>query len=317
MDEHEFSLFNAPPPPKKRSSLLVHSRKIFGQFVFLTLILLSAAVGSIAGLVFVYSLDLPKVRQLEDYRPDVMTELYADDGTVLGSFALERRVIVNYNQIPPVMRDAIVSIEDRHFESHWGVDVIRIVRAGLTDIFEWRKTQGASTLTQQLAKRLFLTPEKSWRRKFQEMLLAIQIERRFTKPQIFTMYVNLIELGHGNYGFEAASQYYYGKHLTELTLPQAALLAGIPRSPTAYSPLLHPERARERRNIVLQAMYENGKIGRLGPGRRIRRALLRHHQAHQSLWQRRRQRPDRGLPARLRVRSRLRFRRCHCAQPPG
>ena len=260
MDEHEFSLFNAPPPPKKRSSLLVHSRKIFGQFVFLTLILLSAAVGSIAGLVFVYSLDLPKVRQLEDYRPDVMTELYADDGTVLGSFALERRVIVNYNQIPPVMRDAIVSIEDRHFESHWGVDVIRIVRAGLTDIFEWRKTQGASTLTQQLAKRLFLTPEKSWRRKFQEMLLAIQIERRFTKPQIFTMYVNLIELGHGNYGFEAASQYYYGKHLTELTLPQAALLAGIPRSPTAYSPLLHPERARERRNIVLQAMYENGKI---------------------------------------------------------
>jgi penicillin-binding protein 1A len=260
MDEHEFSLFNAPPPPKKRSSLLVHSRKIFGQFVFLTLILLSAAVGSIAGLVFVYSLDLPKVRQLEDYRPDVMTELYADDGTVLGSFALERRVIVNYNQIPPVMRDAILSIEDRHFESHWGVDVIRIVRAGLTDIFEWRKAQGASTLTQQLAKRLFLTPEKSWRRKFQEMLLAIQIERRFTKPQIFTLYVNLIEMGHGNYGYEASAEYFFGKHLDQLTLPQAAMLAGVPRSPTAYSPVLHPERARERRNIVLQAMYENGKI---------------------------------------------------------
>jgi penicillin-binding protein 1A len=260
MDEHEFSLFSAPPPRPRRPSFLARGRKIFGQFVFLILILLSAGVGALAGLVFVYSLDLPKVRQLEDYRPDVMTEIYADDGTVLGSFALERRVIVTYNQIPQVLRDAIISVEDRHFESHWGVDVIGIVRAGLTDIFEWRKTQGASTLTQQLAKRLFLTPRKSWGRKFQEMLLAIQIERRFTKAQIFTMYVNIIELGHGNYGFEAASEYYFGKHLKDLTLPEAALLAGVPRSPTAYSPILHPERAKERRNVVLAAMLETGKI---------------------------------------------------------
>lgn len=259
-DDHEFSLFSAPPPRRPRVAFLVRSRKIFGQFVFLTMVLISAAVGALAGLVFVYSLDLPKVRQLEDYRPDVMTELYADDGAPLASFALERRVIVNYNQIPPVLRDAIISIEDRHFESHWGIDVIGIVRAGLTDIFEWRKSQGASTLTQQLAKRLFLNPQKSWRRKFQEMLLAIQIERRFTKPQIFTMYVNIIELGHGNYGFEAASEFYFGKPLTQLTLPEAATLAGIPRSPTAYSPILHPERAKERRNVVLEAMLETGKI---------------------------------------------------------
>lgn len=259
-DDHEFSLFSAPPPRLPRVAFLVRSRKIFGQFVFLTMLLISAAVGSLAGLVFVYSLDLPKVRQLEDYRPDVMTELYADDGVPLASFALERRVIVTYNQIPPVLRDAIISIEDRHFESHWGIDVIGIVRAGITDIFEWRKSQGASTLTQQLAKRLFLTPQKSWRRKFQEMLLAIQIERRFTKPQIFTMYVNIIELGHGNYGFEAASEFYFGKPLTQLTLPEAATLAGIPRSPTAYSPLLHPERAKERRNVVLEAMLQTGKI---------------------------------------------------------
>jgi penicillin-binding protein 1A len=259
-DDHEFSLFSAPPPRRPRVAFLVRSRKIFGQFVFLTLVLISATFGALAGLVFVYSLDLPKVRQLEDYRPDVMTEIYADDGVSLARFALERRVIVNYNQIPPVLRDAIISIEDRHFESHWGIDVIGIVRAGLTDIFEWRKTQGASTLTQQLTKRLFLTPQKSWRRKFQEMLLAIQIERRFTKPQIFTMYVNLIELGHGNYGFEAASEYYFGKPLSQLTLPEAATLAGIPRSPTAYSPLLHPERAKERRNVVLEAMVQTGKI---------------------------------------------------------
>jgi penicillin-binding protein 1A len=259
MDDNEFSLFSAPPP-KKRSSLLVRGSKIFGQFVYLILLLLAAGGGVLAGLVFVYSSDLPRVQQLEDYRPDVMTELYADDGTPIGSFALERRVIVNYDQIPPVLRDAVISVEDRHFESHWGVDIVRIVRAGITDLMEWRKAQGASTLTMQLSRRLFLTLEKSWVRKLQEMLLAIQIERRFTKQQIFTLYINLIPLGHGNFGFEAASQFYFGKHLKELALPEAALLAGLPRSPTAYSPLLHPERALERRNVVLASMLDNGKI---------------------------------------------------------
>ncbi len=246
----------------------MHSRKIFGQIVFSTLLFLSAGAGALAGLVFVYSSDLPQVRQLEDYRPDVMTELYADDGTVVASFALERRVIVNYSQIPPLLKDAILSIEDRHFESHWGVDVIRIVRAGITDFLEWRKAQGASTLTQQLSRMFFLTPEKSFRRKFQEILLAIQIERRFTKPQIFTMYCNQVGLGHGNYGFEAAAQFYFGKHLGQLTLPESALLAGLPKTPTAYSPLLHPERALQRRNQVLAAMLENGKI-----------SVMQYHQA--------------------------------------
>jgi penicillin-binding protein 1A len=233
---------------------------MFGQFVFLTLVLLSAGMGALAGLVFVYSSDLPQVRELEDYRPDVMTELYADDGTLIGSFALERRVIVTYNQIPPVLKDAVLSIEDRHFESHWGIDVVRIVRAAVTDLVEWRRAQGASTLTQQLSRKLFLTPEKSFRRKIQETLLAIQIERHFTKPQIFTMYANQVDLGHGNFGFEAAAQFYFGKHLDQLSLPEAALLAGIPRTPSGYSPLLHPERARGRRNQVLAAMLENGKI---------------------------------------------------------
>ena len=238
----------------------IQSHKIFGQLAFLTLLLLAAGAGALAGLVFVYSSNLPQVQELLDYRPDVMTELYADDGTVIGSFALERRVIVNYNQIPPVLRDAILSVEDRHFESHFGVDVIRLVRAGVTDLMEWRKAQGASTLTQQLTRKLFLTPEKSFRRKFQEVLLAIQIERHFTKPQIFTMYCNQIDLGGGSYGFEAASEYYFGKHLGELTLPEAALLAGLGKSWTAYSPILHPERALMRRNQVLAAMLENGKI---------------------------------------------------------
>ena len=248
------------PPPRRDPPRHVSSRKIFGQFVFLILVLLSAGIGALGGLVFVYSSDLPKVRELEDYRPDVMTEIYADDGTAFGSFALEHRVIVSYNQIPPVLRDAVIAIEDRHFESHVGVDIAGIIRAAGKDLLEWRKTQGASTLTQQLSKMLFLTPDKSFRRKFQEMLLAIQIERYFTKSQIFTMYANQVDLGHGNFGFEAAAQFYFGKPLTELTLPEAATLAGIPRSPTAYSPIVHPELARRRRDQVLRAMLETGKI---------------------------------------------------------
>jgi penicillin-binding protein 1A len=258
MPDEFLSITSVPPPgePDPPTS----TRKIFGQFVFLILVLLSAGIGALGGLVFVYSSDLPKVRELEDYRPDVMTELYADDGTAIGSFALEHRVIVSYNQIPPVLRNAVISIEDRHFESHWGVDILRILRAGIKDVVEWRKAQGASTLTQQLSRMLFLTPDKSFRRKIQEVLLAIQIERYFTKPQIFTMYANQVDLAHGNFGFEAAAQFYFGKHLNQLTLPEAALLAGIPRSPTAYSPILHSDAARRRRNQVLTAMLENGKI---------------------------------------------------------
>jgi penicillin-binding protein 1A len=250
----------APSSSHDAVPLRVRSRRVFGQVIFMGLVIVAVGIGALAGLVFVYSSNLPQVRQLEDYRPDVMTEIYADDGTLIGSFAIERRVIVSYSQVPPQLRDAVLSIEDRHFESHWGVDVFRIVRAGFTDLLEWRKAQGASTLTQQLSRKLFLTPEKSFRRKLQEILLAIQIERRFTKPQIFTMYANQVDLGHGNFGFEAAAQFYFGKHVDQLTLSEAALLAGIPRSTTAYSPILHPERALQRRNLVLAAMLENGKI---------------------------------------------------------
>jgi penicillin-binding protein 1A len=243
-----------------RAPRRIQSRRIFGQLAFVILLLMAAGVGSLAGLVFVYSANLPQVHALLDYRPDVMTEIYAADGIVIGSFALERRVLVTYDQIPPVLRNAVLSIEDRHFESHIGVDIIRILRAGVTDLLEWRRAQGASTLTMQLSRILFLTPEKSFRRKFQELLLTVQIERQFTKSQIFTMYCNQIGLGGGSYGFEAASQYYFGKHISDLTLPEAALLAGLPKTPTAYSPILHPERALQRRNQVLLAMLENGKI---------------------------------------------------------
>ena len=252
-------------PPKRAQggggAPLLRSRKFFGQLVFVILVVLAAGAGVVGGLVFVYSSDLPQVRQLEDYRPDVMTEVFADDGTPIARFAMEHRVMVTYNQIPPVMRNAVISIEDHNFESHWGIDVLRIIRAAATDILEWRKAQGASTLTQQVAKMLFLTPEKSFRRKIQEALLAIQIERRFTKPQIFTMYANQVPMGYGNYGFGAAAEFYFGKHLEQLTLPEAALLAGMARGPI-YWPILHPRYAIARRNEVLRAMYDYDKISR-------------------------------------------------------
>ncbi len=215
----------------------------------------------LGGLFFVYSSDLPQVQQLENYRPDVMTEVFADDGTPIARFAMEHRVMVTYNQIPPAMRNAVISIEDRNFESHWGVDVLRIIRAAITDTLEWRKAQGASTLTQQVAKMLFLTPEKSFRRKIQEALLAIQIERRFTKPQIFSMYANQVPMGYGNYGFAAAAEFYFGKHIEQVTLPEAALLAGMARGPI-YWPILHPHYAIARRNEVLRAMLNNDKISK-------------------------------------------------------
>jgi penicillin-binding protein 1A len=159
-----------------------------------------------------------------------------------------------------VLRDALLSIEDKDFYRHWGINTWRILGAAYRDIESGGKVQGGSTLTMQLARNLFLSPDRSFHRKVQEALLAIQIERRFTKPQIFTLYANQIFLGHGVYGFEAASQYYFSKHAKNLTLDEAALLAGLPKAPQYYSPILHPDRALKRRNLVINAMLEDGKI---------------------------------------------------------
>jgi penicillin-binding protein 1A len=239
----------------------VAGRKLFGRVAFLFLLLCSILLGAAAGLLFVYESDLPQIRALETYRPDIVTEVYADDGTPIGSFALERRILLTYEQIPKILRDAVIVTEDRHFEEHWGVDFPRVLEAAWLDLREGRKAEGASTLTMQLARMLFLTPEKSFRRKIEETMLALQIERQYSKQQIFTMYANQVYLGHGNYGFEAASEFYFGKHVGELALPEAALLVAMIPGPT-YSPLLHPRRALERRNIVLELMANAGRITR-------------------------------------------------------
>ncbi len=231
-----------------------------GRLVIGLLVLVSALVGATAGLLLVYSTDLPQVGQLEHYRPSSITELYDDQGRTIGSFALQRRVVASYDDYPQVLRQALISIEDKDFYRHWGVNVWRIAGAAYRDIQSGGRVQGASTLTMQLARNLFLSPDRSFHRKIQEALLAVQIERRFTKPQIFTLYANQIYLGHGVYGFEAAAQFYFSKPAKRLTLDEAALLAGLPKSPSYYSPITHPDHALKRRNLVINSMLEDGNI---------------------------------------------------------
>src|SRR4029078_13164042 len=156
-------------------------KRYLGSLVFVFLLCLSIALGATAGVLFVYNSDLPQVNSLEDYHPSLITEVRADDGQVIGSFGLESRIIVTWDEIPQVMKDAITSVEDQNFFTHWGIDFYGIARAGLKDLMAGRVVEGGSTLTQQLSKNLFLTPEKTARRKIQEMMLAIQIERFYTK----------------------------------------------------------------------------------------------------------------------------------------
>jgi penicillin-binding protein 1A len=236
------------------------SRRIARRITFYTLLGLSAVFGAMCGLMLVYSIDLPQMEDLARYRPNTTTELLDVHGRSFGSFALERRVVVPYSEFPPVLREAIISIEDKSFERNWGVNLVRAVGAAYRDLHSNERAQGASTLTMQLARNLFLSSEKTYARKLQEIFLTVQIERRFTKQQIFALYANQIYLGRGTYGFEAGAEYYFSKHARDLTLPEAALLAALPKGPEYYSPVKYPDRALKRRNLVLNEMLEDRKI---------------------------------------------------------
>lgn len=238
----------------------IASKKLVRRLLFALMVLVSALIGATAGLLLVYSTDLPEVEELEHYRPGSITQLYDDQNRIIGSFALQRRVVASYEDFPPALRDALVSVEDKDFYRHSGINLWRVFGAAFRDIESGGKVQGGSTITMQLARNLFLSPDRSFHRKVQETLLAIQIERRFTKPQIFTLYANQIFLGHGVYGFEAASEYYFNKPARQLALEEAALLAGLPKAPANYSPIVHPDRAVKRRNLVINSMMEDGKI---------------------------------------------------------
>ncbi len=235
-------------------------KPLAGRVLFCVLALGSAFLGTMIGLLIVYSTDLPQISELERYRPSTITELYDAQGRKIGSFALQRRVLASYEDFPKVLRDAILSTEDKTFERHWGINFWRVMGATYRDVTSGSRAQGASTLTMQLSRNLFLSPERHFSRKMQEAMLALQIERHFTKEQIFTMYCNQIFLGHGVYGFEAGAEYYFNKPAKSLNLEEAALLAGLPKAPVFYSPINFPDRALKRRNLVINNLLEDGKI---------------------------------------------------------
>lgn len=245
------NLLHGPAYPTRRTAV---------RATFFALLGLSSLFGVMCGLMLVYSIDLPQMEDLARYRPNTTTELLDIHGREIGSFALERRVVLPFTEFPLVLRQALISIEDKSFERNWGVNLVRAVGAAWRDLHSRSRAQGSSTLTMQLARNLFLSSEKTYGRKIQEILLAVQIERIFTKDQIFQMYCNQIYLGRGTYGFEAASEFYFSKHARDLTLPEAAMLAALPKGAEYYSPVNHPERALKRRNLVLGEMLQDGKI---------------------------------------------------------
>ncbi len=227
-------------------------------------VVIVAVAGIIAGvtigLILSYNRDLPRIEELERTHLSESTQVFADDGTLIGGFSIEKRIVVSSDKIPDVVKKAFVTAEDRDFYHHFGFSIPRIIKAIIIDIKKGKKVQGASTITQQLARMLFLTREKTLKRKIRELLLAIQIERKYTKDQILNFYLNNIYLGHGIYGVEAASRFYFGKHVWELTPHEAATLAALPRSPARLSPYVAPERLLKRRNYILINMAKEGYI---------------------------------------------------------
>jgi len=229
---------------------------LLGVFVFF----LVAGVGALwVGYVY-FSYDLPKLDQLSDYRPKIITRFYSDDGTVIGEFFRERREVVPLQRMPQHLINAFVSAEDSKFFEHPGVDLWAILRAALRNIEAGRIVQGGSTITQQVCKSFLLTPEKSYRRKIREAILAYRIDKRFTKNEILYLYLNQIYLGEGTYGVEAAAQSYFDKSVEDLSLAESAMLAGLPQAPSRYSPRHNPGKARERQLYVLHRLVAEGYI---------------------------------------------------------
>ena len=238
----------------------MRARRAAALAVLFLPVLLTAGLGAGAGYALSRAIRIPKVSTLATYRPDIVTEIRGADGSTIARFAIERRVLVTRKDIPEVMVKALLAAEDARFYDHSGIDLIRIGGAALKDIATRRMSQGASTLTQQLARAVFLTPEKTIARKVNEAFLTVEIERQYSKDQILTMYLNQIPWGHGNYGVEAASRWYFGHPAKELTLPEAALLAGIIQRPAYYSPVRNAAAAKSRRDFVLRRMREEGYV---------------------------------------------------------
>jgi len=247
------AVLNAPPAERQH---------LLRRFWLPAVLLLALAAGGLTGIIAAYELNYSRaaneVAALATYRPSVVTRVYADDEeTVIGEFALEKRIPLKYEEIPQVVKNAILAVEDARFYDHVGIDPIRIIGATWKNLTT-DKVEGGSTLTQQLAKNLFLSREQTYRRKVNEWALALQIERYYTKNQIMELYANHTFLGANAYGVEAGAETYFGKQAKDLTIGEAALLAGIPKAPSEYSPTANAVKAKERRDLVLDLMAKNG-----------------------------------------------------------
>ncbi len=218
---------------------------------------------TLVGVYLYFASSLPKVDTLEDYRPPVITTVYSRDGQLIGEYFRERRIIVPITKMPKQLIQAFVAAEDANFFKHRGLDLPSIFRAALKNIKAGGIVQGGSTITQQVAKSLLLSPEKTFTRKFKEAILAWRMENRLSKEEILYLYLNQIYLGHASYGVEAASETYFAKNVEELSLAECALLAGLPQAPSRYSPYRRLERAKKRQRYVLQRMLKEGFITRL------------------------------------------------------
>ncbi len=245
-----------------------------------SLIIITACLGlfsgATVGIFLGLTRDLPQIRELENFEPSAVTRIYSADRMLLDEFFLEKRTVVPIDQIPDDLVQALITIEDRQFYTHSGIDLKGILRAIIKDLMAGQFVEGASTITQQLAKTLFLTQEKTLTRKFKEAILAFQLERRYTKNEILALYLNQIYFGSGAYGVESAAQHYFGKPASQMNLSQCALIAGLPKAPSRYSPLNNPDLAVQRRNLVLRVMRSQGLID----DSRYRQAIIRPVMGH-------------------------------------
>ena len=230
--------------------------------LIIILVILSIILGASAGGYFAIEKGIPSIEELKQYQPETGTKIYADDDVLVGELKIEKGVFVPLNKIPDNMKNAAIAVEDSRFWKHKGIDYIAIIRALLKDIAYVQLKEGGSTITQQLAKVIFLTPEKTVKRKLREAALAVKIEKNLTKEEILELYLNKIYFGHGAYGVEMASKVYFGKSVRDITLSEAALIAGLIKAPLIYSPYNDLARAKERQQIVLLRMEEEGYIKR-------------------------------------------------------
>ncbi|MCO8452583.1 penicillin-binding protein 1A [Burkholderia multivorans] len=237
----------------------------FGGRIALWFVGLFATIAIVGALIVGYALvvmapQLPSLDALTNYQPKVPLRVFTADHVLIGEFGEERRSLVRFQDIPDVMKKAVLAIEDYRFYEHGGVDFVGILRAGVADLMHGGARQGASTITMQVARNFFLSSEKTYTRKIYEMLLAYKIEKALTKDQILELYMNQIYLGQRAYGFAAAARVYFGKDLKDITLAEAAMLAGLPKAPSAYNPVVNPKRAKVRQEHILKRMLEIGYI---------------------------------------------------------